>query len=562
MSTLTALSQLETLFHCDQCDSVMKGGVAFVLSQCRHSLCEACQSSFVGGNCPVGGCDRPNHGKDIIKDRLMKERLEALLEMRQALESIENIGSHHDEPFAKTVSPHPPSLQSVPVLREIKEKVTNQKVVKPKPKARSKAPAKIQQKRSILKAIPSEGANKSPSSETEENIRMAPPTKMPSSKPERLLNKKNAKGETKLHVACIKGQVDEVKRLLDLGANPNTQDHAGWTPLHEVAQNGHVEILRLLLDSGAAPNVPGTDNVTPLHDAVVSKDVQSVEILVKYGAKKDAINAKGQTPRDLASNEALRETIDRTECDMTASEQLETSLIHFAASAQDGQVKVLPLDLSAGEIVALKGAQSSLGFKIDSKLNPSITHVLFTGSSDLAVDGNAVYYRALLSGKLLLRFNWLETSVKTGELVFDEDDMETYLIKGTKTYPFGAPAKAWANGLQKLPELFDNCHFFFKGDFKPNDCYPDKSQLVGIAQAGGGTVLTREPDPESIPANEQKIPFHADQNGPLAKCSHFIIYQEGRTLPKMRYNMPHIKTLSLAWFFECINNFRLVDPFE
>ena len=67
------------------------------------------------------------------------------------------------------------------------------------------------------------------------------------------LHKKNQKGETPLQVvsilhnmslavvtnclpycgsqACIKQDIQQVKDLLILGANPNTQDNAGWTPL-------------------------------------------------------------------------------------------------------------------------------------------------------------------------------------------------------------------------------------------------------------------------------------------------------------------------------------------
>lgn len=45
------------------------------------------------------------------------------------------------------------------------------------------------------------------------------------------IDKKNAKGETSLQVACIKGDLERVERLLSFGANPNTRDHAGWTPL-------------------------------------------------------------------------------------------------------------------------------------------------------------------------------------------------------------------------------------------------------------------------------------------------------------------------------------------
>ena len=52
------------------------------------------------------------------------------------------------------------------------------------------------------------------------------------------LEKKNKKGETPLHAATLKGDLDIVANLLGRGANPNTVDHAGWTPLHEASIAG------------------------------------------------------------------------------------------------------------------------------------------------------------------------------------------------------------------------------------------------------------------------------------------------------------------------------------
>ena len=73
------------------------------------------------------------------------------------------------------------------------------------------------------------------------------------------IEKKNAKGETLVHVACSKGQVDKVRALLAEGANPNTRDHAGWTPLHDAVDGGRAEIVELLLRAGANPSVPSGD---------------------------------------------------------------------------------------------------------------------------------------------------------------------------------------------------------------------------------------------------------------------------------------------------------------
>ena len=64
------------------------------------------------------------------------------------------------------------------------------------------------------------------------------------------LEKKNKNGETPLHVACRRGQLDTVIKLLDDGANSNTQDYAGWTPLHEVVTAARLDIANKLLQVG------------------------------------------------------------------------------------------------------------------------------------------------------------------------------------------------------------------------------------------------------------------------------------------------------------------------
>lgn len=43
---------------------------------------------------------------------------------------------------------------------------------------------------------------------------------------------KNGRGESSLHVAAIKGDYDQVKKLLDQGIHPNVTDNAGGWSTH------------------------------------------------------------------------------------------------------------------------------------------------------------------------------------------------------------------------------------------------------------------------------------------------------------------------------------------
>ncbi|XP_031774603.1 tonsoku-like protein, partial [Apis florea] len=99
--------------------------------------------------------------------------------------------------------------------------------------------------------------------------------------------KRNEKGETQLHVACINGNIEIVKKLLESGHLTNVRDHFGWTPLHEAANHGHVEIAKLLLKYGADINDPGSlmcQGVTPLHDAASCGNFTMMKLLIEHGA--------------------------------------------------------------------------------------------------------------------------------------------------------------------------------------------------------------------------------------------------------------------------------------
>ena len=54
-----------------------------------------------------------------------------------------------------------------------------------------------------------------------------------------------------MFVACVKGDVDALRLLLDQYAVVDRADKNGVTPLLVACQMGHVDAARLLLDNGA-----------------------------------------------------------------------------------------------------------------------------------------------------------------------------------------------------------------------------------------------------------------------------------------------------------------------
>lgn len=114
-------------------------------------------------------------------------------------------------------------------------------------------------------------------------------------------NRRNEKGETVLHRACIEGNLKQVQYLIEQGHPVNVRDYCGWTPLHESCNYGHQEIVAFLLDRGANVNDPGgreCGGITPLHDTLNCGHFSVARLLVLRGASVTVRNSKGHTPLD------------------------------------------------------------------------------------------------------------------------------------------------------------------------------------------------------------------------------------------------------------------------
>lgn len=119
------------------------------------------------------------------------------------------------------------------------------------------------------------------------------------------VNKRNERGETRLHRAAIRGEARRIKELINEGADVNVKDFAGWTALHEACNRGYYDVAKQLLAAGAEVNTKGLDDDTPLHDASNNGHLKVVKLLLRYGGDPHQSNRRGETPLNVANSQTM-----------------------------------------------------------------------------------------------------------------------------------------------------------------------------------------------------------------------------------------------------------------
>uniref|UniRef100_A0A8B9B8G2 Uncharacterized protein n=1 Tax=Anser brachyrhynchus TaxID=132585 RepID=A0A8B9B8G2_9AVES len=121
--------------------------------------------------------------------------------------------------------------------------------------------------------------------------------------------KRNAKGETKLHIAARRGNLSLVKTLISSGICVNEQDNAGWTAIHEASNGGCTEVILELLKAGANVNSRSMNGVLPIHDAVSGNYLEAARILLEHGANPCERDSSGKSALDEACDDEMKELL-------------------------------------------------------------------------------------------------------------------------------------------------------------------------------------------------------------------------------------------------------------
>jgi ankyrin repeat protein len=118
---------------------------------------------------------------------------------------------------------------------------------------------------------------------------------------------RNAKDESPLMLASLKGHKELVRKLIDRDAHVNKP---GWTPLHYAATAGHLEIMLMLLEEYAVIDAESPNKSTPLMMAAMYATPAAVKLLLEAGADPMMRNELGMTAVDFAQRANRKDAAD------------------------------------------------------------------------------------------------------------------------------------------------------------------------------------------------------------------------------------------------------------
>ncbi|KAK2141624.1 hypothetical protein NP493_5178g00002 [Ridgeia piscesae] len=94
-----------------------------------------------------------------------------------------------------------------------------------------------------------------------------------------LVDTKDKFYKTPLMIACLHGNLQVTKFLVENGANLQSEDNFRWTPLHFACHSGMYDVIEYLVDKGANIDAVTMNGATPFMRAIESSRPEIVILL-------------------------------------------------------------------------------------------------------------------------------------------------------------------------------------------------------------------------------------------------------------------------------------------
>ncbi|XP_021077932.1 transient receptor potential cation channel subfamily A member 1 isoform X1 [Mus pahari] len=240
-----------------------------------------------------------------------------------------------------------------------------------------------------------------------------------------VLNIMDGYGNTPLHCAAEKNQVESVKFLLSQGANPNLRNRNMMSPLHIAVHGMYNEVIKVLTEHKATNiNLEGENGNTALMSTCAKDNSEALQILLEKGAKLCKSNKWGDYPVHQAAFSGAKKCMElilvygekagySRESHINFVNHKKASPLHLAVQSGDLDMIKMCLDNGAHIDMMENAKCMALHFAATQGATDIVKLMIssYTGSSDIvnAVDGNQ------------------ETLLHRASL-FDHHDLADYLI--------------------------------------------------------------------------------------------------------------------------------------
>ncbi|KAL3873336.1 hypothetical protein ACJMK2_036468 [Sinanodonta woodiana] len=146
---------------------------------------------------------------------------------------------------------------------------------------------------------------------------------------------RSSDGKTPVILACEKGNSEQLKKLLDAGADVTVKDEEGKTALHYCADNLETQCAEMLLDANITLlNIQDEQMYTPMHMAVLAGNENFLKLLIERGADIHCLDENYHTLVHLATasgHPKILEILIQHEADLSSADNYNAYPIHYAA---------------------------------------------------------------------------------------------------------------------------------------------------------------------------------------------------------------------------------------
>ena len=222
--------------------------------------------------------------------------------------------------------------------------------------------------------------------------------------------------KSEINRARSSGNIDNIRLLLEYGADVNALDSQGNGLLPLAARNGLLEVVKLMIEAGAdisatmtygdrsTPGLGSLENATALNLAALNGHLEVVNLLVVHGADVDAPETfYNRTPLHGAAwqnNHEIVQLLIEKGAELNPQHTLDGSTpLHYAAENGSTEVVQVLVDANPNLDVQTENGMTPLMSTLvgDARYKPEIISLLLAGGANPNLqdnDGNAALHYA------------------------------------------------------------------------------------------------------------------------------------------------------------------------